>query len=161
MRIALYQPDIPQNTGNILRMAACFGVPVDVIGPCGFLFSTKLLRRSGMDYLDHVDVTRHEHWPAFRAEKKTQTPLPRLILLTTKSRERFTDFSFAPNDILLFGSESAGVPDLVHRAADHRLTIPMCAGRRSLNLSSACAMVVCETLRQLALFPPLCDSETP
>ena len=161
MRIALYEPDIPQNTGNIFRTAACFGVPVDVIEPCGFLFSTKLFRRSGMDYLDHVDVTRHENWFAFQTERQTQPPLSRLILLTTKSQHRFTDFSFAPGDILLFGSESAGVPEHVHQAADHRLTIPIRPALRSLNLSSACAMVVCEALRQLTLFPPLSSSEAP
>ena len=161
MRIALYQPDIPQNSGNIFRTAACFGVPVDVIEPCGFLFSTKLFRRSGMDYLDHVDVTRHENWPAFQAKRQAQKTRSRLVLFTTKSQDRFTDFSFAPSDILLFGSESAGVPEPVHQAADHRLTIPIRPQLRSLNLASACAIVVCEALRQLTLFPPQTHSEAP
>lgn len=148
MKIALYEPDIPQNTGTILRTAACLGAGVDVIEPCGFVFSDKQLKRSGMDYLDMVDVVRHNDWAAFQALRQGQEG-HRVVLLTTKAATPYTDFCFAPGDILLLGSESRGVPDAVHDAADARVTIPMAPGARSLNVAISCAMVLGEALRQL------------
>lgn len=144
--IALYQPDIPQNTGAIMRMAACLGVPLHVIGPTGFDMSDRALRRAGMDYLDHVDLTRHTSWQAFRAAHAEQNP--RLVLMTTKAEHNYTGFDFDRNDCLMFGRESAGVPDDVHDAADVRLTIPMINNLRSLNVAMAAAMVTGEALRQ-------------
>lgn len=146
MKIALYEPDIPQNTGTILRTGACLGVGVDVIEPCGFVFSDKHLKRSGMDYLDLVDVVRHADWAAFQAARQREGG--RVVLLTTKGATAYTDFAFAPDDVLLLGSESRGVPDHVHNAADGRVTIPMTAGARSLNVAISCAMVLGEALRQ-------------
>ena len=146
MKIALYEPDIPQNTGTILRTGACLGVGVDVIEPCGFVFSDKHLKRSGMDYLDLVDVVRHVDWAAFQAARQREGG--RVVLLTTKGATAYTDFAFAPDDVLLLGSESRGVPDHVHDAADGRVTIPMAAGARSLNVAISCAMVLGEALRQ-------------
>lgn len=147
MKIALYEPDIPQNTGTIVRTAACLGVGVDVIEPCGFVFSDKQLKRSGMDYLDLAEVTRHADWAAFREGRQGQEGR-RLVLLTTKGAEPYTDFAFRPDDVLLLGSESRGAPDAVHDVVDARITIPMAAGARSLNIAVACAMVLGEALRQ-------------
>lgn len=151
MRLALYQPDIPQNTGTILRLGACFGVPVDIIEPCGFPFSDRGLKRAGMDYLSQADYVRHADWAAFRA---AQAPDARLILLTTRAAEPYCDFRFAPGDTLLLGRESAGVPEDVHETADARLLIPMRPGARSLNVAVAAAMVLGEALRQTESFPP-------
>jgi tRNA (cytidine/uridine-2'-O-)-methyltransferase len=148
MRIALYQPDIPQNTGTILRLGACLGVPVDIIGPAGFDMSDKALRRSGMDYLELASVTRHVSWQAFEARRHTKVPPPRLILFSAHAAMSYLDHVFRADDILLFGRESAGVPDCVHSAADARLTIPMREGLRSLNLAVAVAMATGEALRQ-------------
>ena len=148
MRLALYQPDIPQNTGTILRLCACLGLAVDVIGPTGFEMSDRSLRRAGLDYLDHVDLTRHQSWEAFQAARSAITPASRLILLTSHGAVPYTDFSFTASDVLLLGRESAGVPDLVHAAVDARLKIPMHGGLRSLNIAVAAAMVVGEALRQ-------------
>lgn len=148
MRLALYEPDIPQNTGTMLRLAACLGLGVDIIEPCGFVLSDARLRRAGMDYLDGVAMTRHASWPRFRAER----PGGRLILLTTRADEIYTDFAFAPDDTLLVGRESAGVPEAVHDAADARLRIPLRPGRRSLNVAIAAAMVAGEALRQTGGF---------
>jgi len=145
MRLALYQPDIPQNTGAILRLAACFGLPVDVIEPCGFAFDDRRMRRAGMDYLDHVEVRRHRSWEAYQAGRKTG----RLVLLTTKSAVPHTDVRFEASDSLLLGRESAGVPEDVHAAADIRIRIPMRAGLRSLNVAMAAAIVAGEAMRQL------------
>ncbi|HKP24353.1 MAG TPA: tRNA (cytidine(34)-2'-O)-methyltransferase [Dongiaceae bacterium] len=145
MRLALYQPDIPQNTGAILRLAACFGLPVDVIEPCGFAFDDRRMRRAGMDYLDHVEVHRHRSWEAYRAARKAG----RLVLLTTKSAVPHTDIRFEASDSLLLGRESAGVPEDVHAAADFRIRIPMRAGLRSLNVAMAAAIVAGEAMRQL------------
>ncbi len=145
MRLALYQPDIPQNTGAILRLAACFGLAVDVIEPCGFAFDDRRMRRAGMDYLDHVEVHRHRSWEAYQAARKTG----RLVLLTTKSAVPHTDVRFEAADSLLLGRESAGVPDDVHAAADIRIRIPMRAGLRSLNVAMAAAIVAGEAMRQL------------
>lgn len=148
MRIALYQPDIPQNTGTILRLAACVGVPVDLIGPAGFDLSDRALRRAGLDYLEHVTMIRHVSWEAFEAARRAIEPQPRLVLLSARAGQSYLDFSFRADDILLFGRESAGMPDAVHEAADARLTIPIRPGLRSLNLAVATAMVVGEALRQ-------------
>ena len=150
MRIALFQPDIPQNTGNIFRLAACLGVSVDVIEPAGFLFDDKRLQRSLMDYIDHLNYKRHVDWEAFYQWYKTHNY--RLILLTTKSQKKYYDFKYNHNDILLFGRESAGVPEEIHHCVHERLLIPMQKGLRSLNVSSAASMIVGEALRQLNSF---------
>ena len=146
MRIALYQPDIPQNTGNIFRLGACLGVSVDIIEPTGFIFDDKRFKRSAMDYLDHIDYRRHIDWQHFYDWAKDNEF--RLILMTTKSKKSLYNFEFHPSDILLFGRESAGVPENIHKIVDHRLTIPMKEGVRSINLSSSVALVLGESLRQ-------------
>ena len=146
MRIALYQPDIPQNTGNIFRLGACLGVSVDIIEPTGFIFDDKKFKRSAMDYIDHIDYKKHIDWQHFydwSQEKKY-----RLILMTTKAQQSFYEFEFHSSDILLFGRESAGVPANIHQIVNHRLTIPMKKGVRSINLSSSVALVLGEGLRQ-------------
>ena len=150
MRIALYQPDIPQNTGNIFRLAACLDVSVDIIEPAGFFFEDKRLQRSLMDYIDHLDYKRHVDWEAFYQWSKTHNH--KLILLTTKSQKKYYDFKFNNSDILLFGRESAGVPEKIHQCVNERLLIPMQKKLRSLNVSSAASMVLGEALRQLNNF---------
>ncbi len=157
MRIALYQPDIPQNTGTILRLAACLGLGVDIIEPAGFALSDRALRRAGMDYLDRADFTRHIDFDHFDTARRAGAG--RLVVLTTHAETAYTDFRFAANDNLLFGRESAGVPDTVHAAADARLAVPIAAGLRSLNVAVACAMVVGEALRQTGGFPQWPNSE--
>ncbi|MEQ9815390.1 MAG: tRNA (cytidine(34)-2'-O)-methyltransferase [Azospirillaceae bacterium] len=144
MRIVLFQPDIPQNTGTIMRLAACFGLPVDVIEPCGFLLDDRRLRRAGMDYLDHLDWRRWPSWQAYRAVPEAG----RLVLLTTRAERRHTDLAFREDDRLLLGRESAGVPDEVHEAADVSVRVPVEAPLRSLNVAVACAVVIGEALRQ-------------
>lgn len=156
MRIALFEPDIPQNTGAVLRLAACMGVPVDIIEPCGFLLGDRQMRRAGMDYLDHVDMVRHNSWADY-AEHDTQS---RRILLTTKGDTAYDGFAFHKDDTLLIGRESAGVPDQVHNAADGRIIIPMVPGLRSLNMALATAMVLGEALRQTNTLPQLLTVET-
>ncbi len=146
VRLALYQPDIPQNTGTILRMGACLGVGVDVIGPAGFDLSDRALRRSGMDYLNSVELVRHVSFAAFRTICALQNR--RLVLVTTKAETCYSGFSFAESDTLLFGRESAGVPDDVHQVVDARITIPMREGQRSLNIALSAAMILGEALRQ-------------
>ena len=146
MRIALYEPDIPQNTGTILRLAACLGVEAHIIEPTGFPSSDRAFRRAGMDYLDQVRLTRHTSWAAFDSWRRSESL--RLLLFTTAAETSYLDFQHAPGDILMFGRESAGVPEAVHAAADARLAIPMRAGLRSLNVAMACAMAVGEALRQ-------------
>ena len=146
MRIALYQPDIPQNTGNIFRLGACLGVSIDIIEPTGFIFDDKRFKRSAMDYLDHIDYKRHIDWQHFYDWTKKNNF--RLILMTTKSETSLYNFKFNLSDILLFGRESAGVPENIHNIVDHRLTIPMKEGVRSINLSSSVALVLGESLRQ-------------
>jgi tRNA (cytidine/uridine-2'-O-)-methyltransferase len=146
MRIALYQPDIAQNTGTILRLAACLGVEAHIIEPAGFPTSDRAFRRAGMDYLDQVRFVRHVTWTAFEAWRRERTL--RLVLFTTRAARSYLDHRFAPDDVLMFGRESAGVPDEVHAAADARLLIPMRPGLRSLNVAMACAMAVGEALRQ-------------
>src|ERR1700761_7029689 len=148
MRLALYQPDIPQNAGSLMRLGACLGVGIDIIEPCGFLLTDKNFRRAGMDYLAGADIARHASWERFR-----EIQAGRLILLTTKAAIPYPDFAFAADDTLLVGRESAGAPDEVHAAADARLVIPMRAGMRSLNVAHAAAMVLGEALRQTQGFP--------
>jgi tRNA (cytidine/uridine-2'-O-)-methyltransferase len=149
MRLALYQPDIPQNAGTLLRLAACLAIPVDLIEPCGFVLSDRRLRRAGLDYLDGVSLVRHASWTAYRAA----APAGRLVLLTTRGAARYTDFAFAADDRVMVGRESGGVPDDVHAAADARLVIPMAPGLRSINVACAAAMVLGEALRQLEWTP--------
>ena len=144
--IALYQPDIAGNTGTILRLAACLGLDVHVIEPAGFDLSDRNLKRSGMDYLASVALTRHLDWNHF--EKWRRGSGRRLILASTKAAEIYTDFTYRKDDILLFGRESAGVPDAVHACADARVVIPMVPDRRSINVAMSAAMIAGEALRQ-------------
>jgi tRNA (cytidine/uridine-2'-O-)-methyltransferase len=155
MRLALFEPDIPQNCGTILRMAACFGVPVDIIEPCGFVFGSRQMRRAGMDYLDRVEITRHASWAQFvESRVKSQANLAgKLVLLTTQAEQTHTDFQFESGDCLILGRESAGVPDLIHDTVDARLRIPMEPGLRSLNVAISAAVVLGEALRQISGFP--------
>ena len=146
-RLALFQPDIAGNTGAILRLGACLGVGVDVIGPAGFDFSDRALKRAGMDYLEMAALTRHDDWASYQARRKVTES--RLILFTTSADTQYTRFDFQPGDSLLFGRESSGAPEEVHAAADARLTIPMPGGGRSLNLALAAAMAAGEAMRQL------------
>lgn len=153
MRLALYQPDIAQNTGTILRLSACLGVAVDLIGPAGFDFSDRSFRRAGLDYLEHAEIARHESFATFLKGLAASPPPPRLVLLTTRAEATHIGFSFRESDILLFGRESAGVPDAVHDRADARVRIPMRPGLRSLNIAVAAAIVLGEALRQTDGFP--------
>lgn len=153
MQIALYQPDIPQNLGSALRLAACTGVGLHVIEPCGFIFDDKRIRRAGMDYIDHAALHRHDSWDMFKTWRNELSSQPRIVLLTTRGSEPLTEFVFRPNDILLAGRESAGVPDDVAELADARLRIPMVAGARSLNVVVSVAMALTEGLRQTGQFP--------
>src|SRR5690606_16482086 len=137
----------------ILRLSACVGVPIDLIGPAGFDFSDRSFRRAGLDYLDHVDITRHDSFAAFAAGLAAHDPPPRLVLLTTHAPETHLGFAFRASDVLLLGRESAGVPDAVHNQADARVRIPMRPGLRSLNIAVAAAMVLGEALRQTNGFP--------
>ncbi len=150
MRLALYQPDIPQNTGAILRLGACLGVAVDIIEPCGFVIDDRRLRRVGMDYLDRVEVRRHRSWADFRTAR-ARAGGGRLVLLTTRAEQPYTAFAFLPDDTLLLGRESAGVPDAVHASADARLRVPIRPGLRSLNVVMVGALVLGEALRQIDL----------
>jgi tRNA (cytidine/uridine-2'-O-)-methyltransferase len=146
MRIALYQPDIPQNTGTILRLCACFGIEAHIVGPAGFPTSDRAFRRAGMDYLDAVTIVRHGSWREFEAWRRDGRH--RLVLFTTAAALSYLDHRFAASDVLLFGRESAGVPQEVHDTADSRLVIPMRPGLRSLNVAIAAAMAAGEALRQ-------------
>jgi tRNA (cytidine/uridine-2'-O-)-methyltransferase len=156
-RLAIYQPDIPQNTGTMLRLSACLGVPVEIIEPAAFDVSDRNLRRSGMDYLQHVAITRHISWRAFEAWR--QETGARLVLATTKGAIPYADFAFQPDDIVLVGRESAGVPEEVHAVADARILIPMQPGMRSLNVAVTAAMILGEALRQTHSFPDPAPSE--
>jgi tRNA (cytidine/uridine-2'-O-)-methyltransferase len=149
LRLALFEPDIPQNTGALLRLAACLGVAVDLIEPFGFLFDDRRLRRAALDYAARVRVRRHASWSAFLAERD---PGSRLILLTTGGTVPFHRFAFAGNDTLLLGRESAGVPLFVHGAAFARVVIPLQSGARSLNVAIAGAIALAEALRQTGGF---------
>jgi len=148
MRIALIQPEIPQNTGAVLRLAACLGVGVDIVEPCGFVWSDTRLRRAGMDYLDRIAIRRHPSWERFVSAREG-----RLVLLTTKGTASYTSISFRTTDTLVLGNESSGAPTEVHAAADLRVAVPMAAGMRSLNMAMAAAIVLGEALRQTDGFP--------
>ena len=147
LRIALYQPDIAGNTGTILRMAACLGLGVDIVLPAGFDLSDRSLKRAGMDYLELASLTRHDDWAAFEAWRSHAGR--RLVLFSTRAAQPYHGFAFTGDDVLLFGRESAGVPDDVHDAADARVTIPMPGGGRSLNVALSAAMAAGEALRQI------------
>ena len=144
MRLVLYQPDIPQNTGAMMRLAACLGFGVDIIEPCGFVLTDRRLRRAGLDYLDLLDWRRWPTWSAYRAHAHAG----RLILLTTRGDTNYLDLDYGADDRLLLGRESAGVPAEVHGAADHRAVIALRPGARSLNVALAAARVAGEALRQ-------------
>jgi tRNA (cytidine/uridine-2'-O-)-methyltransferase len=146
MRIALYQPDIPQNTGTILRLCACLGVEAHIIEPAGFPISDRHFRRAGMDYLDQVTIIRHDSWGHFEQWRAANGL--RLVLFTTKGATPYLEHSYTADDVLLFGRESAGVPDAVAVAADSRVVIPIRSGLRSLNIAMAAAMAMGEALRQ-------------
>jgi tRNA (cytidine/uridine-2'-O-)-methyltransferase len=148
MLLALFQPDIPQNLGAALRLGACLGVPVEVIEPCGFPLSDRAIRRAAMDYGDPGDVRRHPGWEDFRKVRPG-----RIVLFTTRGAQPLHDFAFRPDDTLLFGRESAGVPDEVHDAADARVIIPLMPGMRSFNLTVSAAIGLSEALRQTNGFP--------
>ena len=148
MRIALYQPDQPGNVGTIMRLAACLGTPLDLIFPCGFPFSDRALKRAGMDYAAIANVCRHEDWRAFLQAKEG-----RIMLFTTRGAARIDETQFHADDILLFGSESSGVPDPVHDSADERVRIPQVPGTRSLNIAIAAGIGLAEALRQVNGWP--------
>lgn len=149
IRLALYQPEIPQNAGAIMRLVACLGVALDVIEPTGFIWDEKRMRRTGMDYRELAAVTRHASWEEFHQAKQG-----RLLLLTTKGAAPYQQFTYQPGDVLLLGRESSGVPDEVHAAADARLLIPMAPKARSLNVSVSAGIVLAEALRQTQSLPP-------
>lgn len=149
MRIALYEPEIAGNVGAVMRLGACMGAAVDLIEPLGFAWDDKRVRRAAMDYIDHVEVTRHAGFAAFRAAIAPR----RLVLFTTKATQSVYDFSFAPDDVLLFGKESGGVPAQVAEVCDARLRIPMRPEVRSMNLASSAALVLGEALRQSGSLP--------
>lgn len=148
MRLACYQPEIAGNMGAVLRLAACFGMPVDVIEPCGFVWSDAKMRRAGMDYAARVAVTHHIDWDAFAGARPGRT-----ILLTTRGKHRLPDFAFAPDDTLLMGSESAGVPLDIARTCDAAVRIPIAGDVRSLNLAVATGLALYEAQRQLGMLP--------
>ncbi len=151
MRLALFEPDIPQNLGSFIRLSACLGVPLDIIEPCGFPLDDKRIRRASMDYYDLARITRHASWAAFCRDRAPG----RLVLLTTKGAQTFPEVVFEPSDTLLLGRESAGVPDEVHDAAGLRLRVPLQEGARSLNVTLAASMVLSEALRQTSGFAAL------
>ena len=149
MRLALFQPDIPQNTGTLMRLFFCLVLPIDIIEPCGFIFNDKAMRRAGMDYLDMVDYRRHDSWVDFlKYREEHSEEYGRIVLLTTHASEPYVNFEFRDNDIILMGRESAGVPEAVHQIADARLVIPMNEKARSINVAVSATMVVGEALRQ-------------
>lgn len=155
LRLALYQPDMPTNTGSMLRLGACLGVELDIIEPCGFVWDDKKLKRVAMDYIDRLAYRRHSGWEAFDEGLQGR----RLILLSTSGAVPYCDFAYRADDVLLVGRESAGVPEEVHTRADARVIIPMQPGLRSLNVALAAAMVLSEALRQTGGFaaPPRQD----
>lgn len=154
----MFQPDIPQNTGTLLRLGACLDIELDIIEPCGFIFSERTLKRAGMDYLDMVRYRRHHSWEHF-LQYRVEHPeeYGRIVLLTTHASEPYYNFEFRPNDIILMGRESAGVPEEVHQTADARLLIPMNHNARSINVAVSAVMVVGECLRQVNGFPAMED----
>jgi len=150
MNLVLFEPDIPQNTGALLRLAACFGLGVDIIFPCGFIFDDRRMKRAGMDYIEAVTIRRHASWEAYRRWRR-ESGEGRLLLLSTRAAEPYHQFAFQPADSLMVGRESSGVPEEVHAAADQRLVIPLRPGMRSLNVAMAAAIVAAEALRQTGL----------
>lgn len=148
MRLALFEPDIPQNAGALMRLAACLGIGLDIIEPCGFLLDDRRLRRAGMDYLEKLDLRRHESWSRFESVVSAATLRPRLLALTTSGEARHVDIDYRDDDILLVGRESEGLPDLIRESADARVVVPMVDGVRSLNVATAAAIVLGEALRQ-------------
>ncbi len=153
MRLVLFEPDIAPNAGAMMRLAACLGVAMDIVEPCGFVLDDRRLRRAGMDYLDRLDLKRHASFADFEAWRKTALPDGRLVLLTTKGDVTYTDFAFRDADLVMVGRESAGVPASVHAAAEARVRIPLAPGLRALNVALAAAMVLGEALRQTRRFP--------
>ncbi|MCB1559406.1 MAG: tRNA (cytidine(34)-2'-O)-methyltransferase [Alphaproteobacteria bacterium] len=149
MRLAAYQPDIPQNTGALIRLCAGLNVPLELIEPFGFIWDERKIRSSAMDYFDLAKITRHKSWDEFRKTHESS----RIILLSTKSACNYTDFEFQSNDILLLGRESAGVPDSIHNTLEHKVKIPMAANARSLNIAMAGAIILGEGLRQIRHTP--------
>jgi tRNA (cytidine/uridine-2'-O-)-methyltransferase len=144
MRLALFEPDIPQNVGALVRLGACLGVPIDVIEPCGFAFDPRRLRRVALDYIDHADIVRHSSWQRYCAARGKG----RLVLLTTAASTRYVDVDYRPDDTLMVGRESVGAPEMVHEAADARVRVPLRPGLRSLNVAIAAGIVLGEALRQ-------------
>lgn len=156
MRLVLFQPDIAQNTGTMMRLCACLDIGIDIIAPCGFIFNDRAMRRAGMDYLDMVEYRFHDSWNDFLEYREANSlEYGRIVLMTTKAAVSYTDFDFLPNDIILMGRESAGVPDEVHKIADARIVIPMNEKARSINVAVSASMVVGEALRQCNLFPKI------
>ena len=156
MRLVLFQPDIAQNTGTMMRLCACLNLGIDIIEPCGFIFNDKAMRRAGMDYLDMVEYKRHDSWADFLAYREANPDkYGRIVLMTTKASVPYTDFEFLSNDVILMGRESAGVPEEVHKKADARVIIPMNEKARSINVAVSATMVVGEALRQCGLFPKI------
>ncbi len=153
MRLVLFEPDIPQNTGAMMRLAACFGVGLDLIEPCGFVLDDRRLRRAAMDYTESLDFVRHRSWRAFQEAREEGREPGRLVLLTTRASKSYTRFAFRPGDGLMVGRESAGVPETVLEAADARILIPLRPPARSLNVALAAAMVLGEALRQTGGLP--------
>jgi tRNA (cytidine/uridine-2'-O-)-methyltransferase len=151
MRLVLFQPDIPQNAGALLRLGACLGVGIDIVEPCGFILDDRRLRRAAMDYLAEAELARHSGWEAYCRTR----PAGRLVLLTTRATTAYTGLAFRPDDRLLLGRETAGVPDALHAAADARVKVPMRPGLRSLNVALAAAMVLGEALRQTGGLPAM------
>ncbi len=149
IHLAAYQPDIPQNTGALIRLCASFSAPLDLIEPFGFLWDERKIRISAMDYFDLARITRHSSWDTFRSTYADK----RIVLLSTKASVPYTDFSFQPDDVLLLGRESAGVPDDIHAALPHRVRIPLHAAARSINMAMAGGIVLAEALRQTKSFP--------
>jgi len=152
MELVLFQPDIPQNTGSLIRLAACMRVPLHIIEPCGYPFDDKRLRRTSMDYFDLAQITRHVSWEKFLDFRQTHHS-GRLLLLSTHAKENYTQFAFERNDMLLLGRESAGVPDYVRNIAQGQLRIPVQSKARSLNVAQAASMILGEALRQTDQFP--------
>ena len=157
MRLALFQPDVPQNLGGAIRLCACMGATLEIIEPCGFPLADRSLKRAALDYGGHAETIRHGSWTEFLGDEARTAG--RLVLFTTRGAKPFTDFPFQAGDTLLFGRESAGVPDEVHAAADARLLIPMAAGMRSLNVVAAASMALGEALRQTNGFPSPVQAE--
>jgi tRNA (cytidine/uridine-2'-O-)-methyltransferase len=151
LRIALYQPDIPQNVGSIIRLSACFSAELHIIEPCGFPFDDKRLKRVSLDYFDHAAITRHRSWDGFRHWRVSLPAPPRLVLFSTKGAQSLYGFRFEPGDVLLLGQESCGVPDAVHAATDARVFIPISPATRSLNVAQAAAIGISEAARQADL----------